>query len=377
MNRDARRSSVRVVHISSAHPAGDPRIFEKMCTSLAEAGYDVRLVATEKAPAGAPFPVVAYQRSGRRLVRMTLGVARAVFRAIRMRPAIVHLHDPELIPSAALFRLLGTKVVFDSHEHIAASMGNKQYLPRVVRGVAQRMTRLLVSFVDRAASGIVTATPSIAEDFGNKQRTVIQNFPILAQWTDVADNARPRGRLVFIGCLSEVRGAVQMLDLIERLGASHGARLTIAGEVPDHLLARLQAHPGWRHTEYVGMLDRSELAELLAASTVGVVLFLPEPNHIYSQPTKMFEYMAAGVPVLASDYPLWRELVVAAGVGVVTDPLDIDGVVRAAASLLDDPERSAQMGRRGRELVESTRNWAVEAEHLVAFYDELAGVASA
>jgi len=377
MSRDTRRSSVRVVHVSSAHPSGDPRIFEKMCTSLSRAGYDVRLIATETAPAGAPFPVVAYQRSGRRLVRMTLGVARAVLRALRMRPQVVHLHDPELIPSVAVFRLFGIKVVFDSHEHIAASMTNKQYLPRAVRGLVQRATTTLVSFVDRAASGIVTATPAIAEDFHNPRRAVIQNFPILAQWTEVADDARPSGNLVFIGGLSEGRGAFQMLDAIERLGASHGARLTIAGDVPDHLLTRLQQHPGWRYTTFVGMLDRRELAELLAESTVGVVLFLPEPNHIYSQPTKMFEYMAAGVPVLASDYPLWRELVVSAGVGVVTDPLDVDGIVRAAASLLDNPAESASMGHRGRELVETTRNWAVEAEHLVAFYDELSGVTTA
>lgn len=377
MSRDLGRSSVRVVHVSSAHPAGDPRIFEKMCTSLSRAGYDVRLIATEEAPAGTPFPVVAYQRSGRRLVRMSLGVARAVFRAIRMRPSVVHLHDPELIPSVALFRLFGIKVVFDSHEHIAASMTNKQYLPRAVRGVVRRMTGLLVSFVDRAASGIVTATPAIADDFHNPRRAVIQNSPILDQWTEVADEVRPPGHLVFIGCLSEVRGAFQMLDAIERLGATHGAHLTIAGDISDDLLARLQAHAGWRYTDYVGMLDRSELAELLARSTVGVVLFLPEPNHIYSQPTKMFEYMAAGVPVLASDYPLWRELVVTSGVGVVTNPLDVDSIVSAAASLLDSPVESAKMGRRGRELVETTRNWAVEAEHLIAFYDDLTGVTPA
>ena len=325
---------------------------------------------------GAAFPVVGYQRSERRLVRMSLGAARAVLRAVRMRPHVVHLHDPELIPWVAVLRLLGIRVVFDSHEHIAASMENKSYLPRGVRGLAQRASRWLVSLVDRAASGIVTATPAIAEDFANERRVVIQNFPILAQWAEVDEERRPASRLVFIGGLTEGRGAFQMLDAIERLGVSHGATLTIAGTASEDLLGRLRAHPGWRHAEFVGMLDRAELAELLADSTIGVVLFLPEPNHVYSQPTKMFEYMAAGVPVLASDYPLWRELVVTTDVGLVADPLDGDAVVRAAAQLLDDPAARARMGRNGRELVEATRNWAVESEKLVAFYDDLTGASA-
>ncbi len=373
MTRDRKRHDVRVVHVSSAHPADDPRIYEKMCTALAREGYDVRLIATGEAPAGAAFPVVAYERSDRRLVRMSLGMARAVLRAVRMRPDVVHLHDPELIPAVVFFRILGIHVIFDSHEHIAASMENKAYLPRGIRGVAQRASRWLVSLVDRTASGVVTATPAIAEDFGNPRRAVIQNFPILAQWTDVADGRRPAGRLVFIGGLTEGRGAFQMLDAMERLGATHGARLTIAGAASEDLLDRLREHPGWQYAEFVGMLDRTELAQLLAESTIGVVLFLPEPNHVYSQPTKMFEYMAAGLPVLASDYPLWRDLVVTTGVGVVADPLDGDAVVRAATQLLDAPTDAVLMGRRGREVVETTRNWAVEADKLVAYYDELTG----
>lgn len=373
MSRDRKRRDTRVVHVSSAHPAGDPRIYEKMCTALGQAGYDVRLIATDEAPADAPFTVVTYERSERRLVRMSLGVAKVVLRAARMRPHVVHLHDPELIPSVVLFRLLGVKVVFDSHEHIAASMESKAYLPRGVRGLAQRASRWLVSLVDRAASGIVTATPAIAEDFDNPRGIVIQNMPILAQWTEVADDQRPVGRMVFIGGLTEGRGAYQMLDAVERLGATHGVRLTIAGAASEELLAGLRKHPGWKYAEFVGMLDRVELAQLLAESTIGVVLFLPEPNHVHSQPTKMFEYMAAGLPVLASDYPLWRELVVSTGVGVVADPLDRDAVVSAAIQLLDDPTAAARMGRQGRELVETTRNWAVEADKLVAYYDDLTG----
>ena len=373
MSRATRRSQVRVVHVSSVHQAGDPRIFEKQSTSLRRAGYDVRLVATGRAPEHAELPVVAYPRSGRRLVRMTLGVARAVLRALRMRPTVVHLHDPELIPAVPLLRLLRIRVIFDSHEHIAASMPNKPYLPRAVHRVAQRLSGTLVSMVDRLASAIVTATPAIATEFHNPRTVVVQNFPILDQWTESEASSRPGAQLVYVGGVTQGRGAFEMLEAMERLGESHGARLVIAGPVPEGLLAELRERPGWRYVDYLGVLDRAQVADLLAKSTIGVVLFLPEPNHVKAQPTKMFEYMAAGLPVLASDYPLWRELVESAGAGVVADPQDIDAVVRQATYLLDHPAERAEMGRRGRELVETTRNWRVEAEHLVALYDDLTG----
>lgn len=374
MTREIRRSDIRVVHVSSVHQAGDPRIFEKQCTSLHRAGYDVRLVATGQAPPHAEFPVVTYRRSGRRVVRMSLGAARAVIRAVRMRPQVVHLHDPELISAVPLLRALRIRVVFDSHEHIAASVPNKGYLPRGVRGVAQRLSGALVGMVDRGASAIVTATPAIATEFHNDRTAVVQNFPILDQWTESEASTRPGAQLVYVGGLTEGRGASQMLDAIQQLAESHGARLVIAGPVSDDLLSRMRAHPGWRHVDYLGLLDRADVAALLAASTIGVVLFLPEPNHIKAQPTKMFEYMAAGLPVLASDYPLWRELVESTGAGVVADPEDIDSVVRGAAYLLDHADERAEMGRRGRELVVTTRNWRLESENLVRLYDELAGV---
>jgi glycosyltransferase involved in cell wall biosynthesis len=374
MSPDTRRSRIRVVHVSSVHQAGDPRIFEKQCTSLRRAGYDVRLVATGQVPAHAELPVIAYRRSDHRVVRMTAGVARAVVRAVAMRPKVVHLHDPELIPAVPFLRLLGIKVVFDSHEHIVASMPSKAYLRAGVRKVVQRFSALLVAMVDRTASAVVVATPAIATEFHNPRTVVVQNFPVLDQWLDIGDRIRATNQLVYVGGITEGRGAFGMLDAIERLGESHGARLALAGPVAPELLSRMQQHPGWRHADYVGVLDRAQVADLLARSTIGVVLLLPEPNYLRSQPTKMFEYMAAGLPVLASDYPLWRELVLPAGTGAVADPLDVGSVVREAAHLLEHPEERAAMGRRGRELVETTRNWRVEAEHLVELYDELTGV---
>ena len=100
----------------------------------------------------------------------------------------------------------------------------------------------------------------------------------------------------------------------------------------------------------------------------GLVLFRPAPNHLEAQPNKLFEYMSAGLPVIASDFPAWRELVEGTGAGLLVDPDDPQAIAHAIAWILRHPAEAEQMGRRGREAVYRDFNWDREAEKLAACY---------
>jgi glycosyltransferase involved in cell wall biosynthesis len=361
----------RVVHVTSAHPATDPRIFEKECSSLAAAGYEVHLVATGERPISGPVKVSIVPRPTNRVLRITLGSLIASSRALATRAQVVHLHDPELALWIPLLRLTGRKVVFDSHEDIAASMAGKEYLPRRARGLLTRACLWLVRFIDHSVTAVVCATPSIAEGFSHPMTRVVQNFPVLAP-VDRAPRRDAEPRLVYVGALSLLRGSQHMLDVLQELGRTHPTvRLTIAGNLSEELLDEMAHHPAWSRVDYVGLLDRSGVNELLAESDVGLVMFQPSANHTRSQPTKLFEYMAAGLPVVASDFPLWREMVEAPETGSVADPSDPVATARAVARILDDPDRGREMGMRGRQMIEQRWNWAVEAQTLQDLYGEI------
>ena len=310
-----------------------------------------------------------------RPVRMTFGAARAVFRALRMRPALVHLHDPELIPWIWIFRLFGVKTIFDAHEDITAT-GQKAYVRRLAAPLARLSGHGLLWIVNHFSTGVVTATPEIRSQFNDGKIAVVQNFPVLASSTLLDSRTEERNSLVYVGWLTEARGAWQMLDAIAVLGETHSARLRIAGWIAEPLLSQLRRHPGWLSVDFLGGLDRDEVTHLLHSSTAGIVVFLPSKNHIASQPTKMFEYMAAEIPVIASDYPLWRQMVLDEGAGVVVDPEDVSAIVKAAADLFDDPTAGRRMGAAGRRIAERERNWTNEGVALLDLYRELVGAPS-
>jgi glycosyltransferase involved in cell wall biosynthesis len=98
---------------------------------------------------------------------------------------------------------------------------------------------------------------------------------------------------------------------------------------------------------------------------------MPEPNHLGVRSNKAFEYMAAGLPVIAPDFPAWRALMDETGAGVTVTPTDPAAIADAITTLLRDPVRAAEMGRRGRQAVRERYNWEAESERLLQLYARL------
>ena len=292
----------------------------------------------------------------------------------RLRPRVVHLHDPELIPWGVGWKLMGYTVVFDAHEDIPASMRSKRYVRSSMRPALAVAARALIRMADRAFDAIVAATPSIARAYRSDRVVTVQNYPILSEWDIRPVGDREPGRLVYVGGITEARGAMQMLDALVVLAGDRDVRLTLAGPVgPASLFDEMQSHPGWKHVDYHPWLSRADVGTELRNASVGLVLFQPLPNHIESQPTKLFEYMAAGLPVVVSDFPLWTNLIEGEGIGVVVPPDEPARIAAAVRSLLDDP--AGNDGRSGRAIaaVRDRYNWEPESRKLVDLYADLIG----
>jgi hypothetical protein len=165
-----------------------------------------------------------------------------------------------------------------------------------------------------------------------------------------------------------------MIEAMEWLRPRCRARLVLGGEFAnDSLRQGIRRLPGWRHVEYLGWLDRSAVVRELRRADVGLVVLHPGPTYAESLPIKLFEYMAAGLPVVASDFPRWRQIIEGAGCGLLVDPLEPEEIARAVERLLAHPDEARRMGQRGRQAVRRQYHFGPEAERLLRAYHRLTG----
>lgn len=376
----ANTAAHHIVHFSSVHRAQDTRILHRECRTLAEAGFRVTLIAN--APSdfvehGVKVRALPVQ-SGNRFRRMTTKVWRTFQMARAEKADLYHFHDPELIPAGLLLRLTGAPVIYDVHESISLQILSKHWIPFLVRRPVALAYRIIERLVGRVFSAVVVATPAIAQYFPDDRVVVVQNFPIL-------DELVSRGQAVgavdssphticYVGGITAVRGLREMMAAIALLPETMPVELVLAGPVtPQSLVDEAASWPGSDRTKFAGVLGREEVADLLSRSTLGLCVLHPEPNYLDSFPVKLFEYMAAGLPVVTSEFPFWRQFVLDTGAGMMVDPLNPKAISEAMTQLLGDPEAACRMGEAGEKAVRARFNWGTEAEKLVALYRRLLG----
>ena len=363
----------KVCILTSVHLVFDVRIFQKEAKSLVNAGYDVTLIAQhDREETIDAIKIVGLQKPRKRIERMTKTAWSAFRRALSADADIYHFHDLELMPQCLLLKALGHKVIYDVHEDVPRQNLTKDYLPVFIRKPISWMISALEWIGAKCFDGIAPATPKIALRFPAHKTVTIQNFPILDELIDTESTSyriRPPS-FAYIGGISEKRGVRQLVQALALFSGTPVVKLELAGSmIPAGIIESLKTTAGWSSVHYHGTVSRKEVSHILSGVKAGLVTLHPIINYLDSYPVKMFEYMAVGLPVIASDFPLWRRIIDGSGCGLLVDPLNPEAIAEAMRWILDHPADAEAMGRRGREAVESVYNWNVESIKLYRLYD--------
>jgi glycosyltransferase involved in cell wall biosynthesis len=375
--KSARRG--KVVHLTSVHDASDTRITHRECATLAEGGYEVVLVApgpVRSLPSNVRHRSVPLPRN--RLERFTKTLWNVYRAAVDERADVYHFHDPELVTVGAALRMRGARVIFDVHEDIALDIKTKAWIPNFLRPTVSACTTLGLRTIEHCFTAIVPATPTIASRFSHRRTIVVRNYPRLKELTMGGSPApfadRPMQAMYLGGDITLVRGGCKIVEAMAHPSMPAQARLLLSGNFEDDgVKAQLMALPGWPRVDAPGRLSRPAVAEAMNRSRIGLIVLQPTATFAAALPTKLFEYMGAGLPVIAPRFLACRDIITNNDCGILVDTRDPDELAEAMAKLFNDPVTAQAMGERGRAAVHERYLWEGEARNLIGLYAEIAG----
>lgn len=361
-----------VAHLTSAHKRNDTRIFLKMCLSLARDGHQVtQIVADGKGDSicdGVQILDVGAPKG--RLDRIRNAPKRVLAKAVSLNADLYHLHDPELIPIGLKLKRLGMCVLIDFHEDVPKQLLGKPYLNKTALWCLSKSFGMFESYACKRFDGVIAATPFIRDKFLSLHHNTvdINNFPMLGELATDVEWGNKQAEVCYVGGIAQIRGIAEVCQAMGLVQTK--ARLNLCGGFSEPSVEQsVKAMLGWQQVNELGFVDRLGVRDVLSRSVAGLVTFHPLPNHVDAQPNKMFEYMSAGIPVIASDFPLWREIIQGNDCGLLVDPLDPAAIAQAIDYLVSNPTEAQRMGANGRKAVNERYNWAIEEQKLFAFYE--------
>lgn len=412
----------RICHVSSAHKPFDSRIFEKEATSLAANGYDVSLVVSnidDQEKNSVKILGVKY-KSQSRLYRFIKGAKLVCKRAAELKAEVYHLHDPELLFRVGyLKRKTKAKIIFDSHEDIFNILLDRDYLPKAAKKIILPIIRYFLARELKKVDAIVVVTPEFLETYKGlaPKMELISNFPKLVDISEVepvgeasaaaseaveplaaaeyvaaeaTEGAAPavasvetsapapaqyRGgskpNLIFVGGILRLWNISRILDAIDGIDCT----LSICGIKDEAYLKELEQHSQWHKVNYMGFLNRSRLYQEYKKADLGLAVMLPRANNVDNSGTlgviKFFEYMMVPIPIVASNFPRWKNIIESGDCGLSVDPFSVQEIREAIKELLKDREEWERRAKNARHLAETKYNWKTEEAKLLSLYRRL------
>lgn len=357
----------RLLVVTVVHRPDDARILHRQIAFLREQGFRITYAAPWRAYGVTPPEGLETRdlprASGRERLAALL-VARDLLRAEAADHDLVLLHDPELLLAA---RLAGVgrlpPVVWDVHEDTAVALGDREWVPGVLRRLLAFGVRRLERWAERTVH-LVLAEDGYRDRF-RRVHPVVRNHPWAAQRPDPA-MTHPQDvppRVVYVGRISRGRGVETVIALGRALGGR--ARVEVAGPVDDGVGELLEAAVAEGSVVWHGFVPNDRLDTLLQGASVGLSLLTDDPNYRVSMPSKVIEYLAHGVPVVATPLPAVRALIEEAGGGLLVPFDDVDATLAAVRRILEEPGLHDVLAEQGREAVVH-RTWEAEGARLAS-----------
>lgn len=363
---------MRVCQVSSVHPTFDTRIFHKICVSLAKEHEVFYVSANAKSEEISGVHIIGVDLPRSR-IRRVLSLNRIYRRLCEINADVYHFHDPELMSiGTKIRRKYGKRVIFDSHEDGPMQFLTKEYLPRWAAYVASKIYTVYEKHYLKKFDAIVSVTPSIVERLKriNSNTYQITNYPWCTE-VDIQENKYENKVCFFGGILPQ-----WMHDKIIKALSGLDVKYVLAGPVyPPDFLEKQINDDNKSKIEYLGRISHNECLKYMRLCSAGLAIIDYVPNFGGKLGTlgnnKLFEYMQQGIPVIATDCVLWKDIINKYKCGICVNPHNIDEIRSAINFYISNPSVAKEHGCNGQEAVKKEFNWETQEKILLRMYKEI------
>ncbi len=399
---------IKVCHLSSLHPASDTRIFFKECSSLAQAGYHVVLIAvkgnnpaltggsvdtvgtfgtfpgaagvvsgpgvpTVGSPGGPGIEISPVPHYKNRFERILFAPFKMYRMARKQKADFYHFHDPELLITGILLKWFSRSgVIYDIHEDYSRTLLEKEWIKfKIMRKGLSKLFYFFEGLVSRWMSANIVVLPQWRGKF--PRAVPVRNYP-LAETSEPAAADKDENSFVYVGTIGSKRCALEMIRVfLELHRLKPGIRFRIIGNffekaIETEVLDYVRRHPV---IEYLGYLPFSEAGKVLARSRYGFVLYA-NIKYLESIPVKMYEYLANGVIPIFSSFDNFKYDLESEGWGIGVNPLEPVEAARGIYDIITDGEKLKAIDENLKKY-RGKYSWESEKEELLGLYKRLSG----
>ena len=369
-----------ILIITSIHPDFDSRIW-KLCTSLVKAGCEITLICPWNIPNGKVIEgvtLLTFSKKKSRFLRLVFTPFQILHYLIPIigKTDLVHFHDIDILPFMALLSLL-KPVVYDIHENYPEEMLVRYWVPKLLRRYLFHIVRVSQNLFCQILRNIVLVTPAQLKNFKTQSLNIfyLYNYASANLLSQINDNYFQRkDHVVFVGSCYESNGLSLFLKIArlskslmpnlefsfpDRFGNNNSYRQQVVEYIDQHNLTNTSMFPN---------VLPHELMSILNTATIAIAPDLRTPNRSLAIPTKLFEFMAAGLPIVSSDLPYQSELFSAFKIGILAQPENPASFLEAIKELVHNRQYAYQLGINGRAAFSGKFNWEVQIPELIKYY---------
>ena len=370
---------IKLIHITTVHNRYDVRIQYKYCKTLSD---DKDFIVTQVVADGIgteklndltilDLGKIKYGRLG----RFVIGNFKILKFGLVNKMDLLHFHDPELLPSMIFLKFIGKRIIFDMHENFPLQILTKTYLPKFVRIVLSKVMQFFqnISFY---FIPVIFSEFSYGKYFPTiREKETILNYPLKNEVLSIKAEKLNEFTIGYMGSVTIERGALIMLEAVSRL-RKQGESINILfvgpldNNIKEHSICIEAIKNGW--AIFKGRLKPREGWFLMSQCHIGMAVLKNSPNFVESYPTKLFEYMLLNIPIITSNFPLYKEIMDDAECGIVVNPNSNIEICDAILEIKNSKKKRMLMGYNGKKAAIEKYSWETsELYKIKRFYNKL------